>query len=123
MQNKRRLFRVGIKGVEKATMINFENIKSTYPIILVNVSGNGVSFNSKKKFPISRFNKFLFIFKLEGEKFNLKGYIVRRKPIENDYYTNYGVKFDSLSVQEETALISVLNRYQTKHYRFDHLSE
>lgn len=123
MINKRRLFRVGIKGFEKATMINFDNITSTYTIILVNISGNGLSFNSKKTFPISRFNKFSFIFKLEGEKFNLKGYIVRSNPIENDNYINYGVKFDSLSVQEESELISVLNKYQTKHYRFDYMGE
>ena len=44
MLNRRRLFRVRIKGFEQATMINFANEKSTYNIILINISGNGLSF-------------------------------------------------------------------------------
>ncbi|GEL67727.1 PilZ domain-containing protein [Marinilactibacillus psychrotolerans] len=117
MLNRRRLFRVRIKGFEQATMINYANEKSTYNIILINISGNGLSFMSRKKFPISNYNKYTFMFELEGEKFELEGYIVRNSFKEEDRYIKYGVKLISLSTKKESELIRRINRYQSRHYR------
>lgn len=117
MINKRRLFRVKIKGFEKATMVYNDNYKNMFTIILVNISGSGLSFMSKKKFPVSRNKKFTFIFELEGEEFNLKGFIIRKAPRENDKFIEYGVKFTSLTTKQESELISILNKYQSKHYK------
>ena len=72
---------------------------------------------SRKKFPISNYNKYTFMFELEGEKFELEGYIVRNSFKEEDRYIKYGVKLISLSTKKESELIRRINRYQSRHYR------
>ncbi|WP_208558730.1 PilZ domain-containing protein [Marinilactibacillus kalidii] len=117
MENRRKFFRVRIKGFKDATMILPGKKQTTYDITMVNVSGNGLSFMSREKFLISEFLKYHFQFDLAGEQFNLVGCIIRKYDVDEDRYIRYGVKLDSMSNKEESELIRRINKYQTIHYR------
>ncbi|WP_462225595.1 PilZ domain-containing protein [Alkalibacterium sp.] len=122
MINRRKFFRCRIKGFKEATLILPAEQDRVYKVTLRNISGNGLSFVSREKFMISEFLTYTFKFNLEDEDFELKGCIVRKNG-EEDRYTKYGVKLVPLSVKEESKLISVINRYQTKQYRDDLFSK
>lgn len=116
MINRRKFFRCSIKGFKEAIMILPAKQDRIYKITLRNLSGNGLLFVSKETFMVSEFLTYTFKFDLEDESFELKGCIVRKSAGE-DRYNKYGVKLLPLSVKEESKLIGVINRYQTKQYR------
>lgn len=122
MINRRKFFRCRIKGFKEATMILPAKRDRVYKVTLRNISGNGLSFVSKETFVISEFLTYTFKFALEDEYFELRGCIVR-KAADEDRFTKYGVKLVPLSVKEESKLIGVINRYQTKQYRDDLFSK
>ncbi|MEC6747502.1 PilZ domain-containing protein [Marinilactibacillus sp. XAAS-LB27] len=117
MINRRKFFRVRIKGFKDAMMILPGKKDTTYEITMVDISGNGLSFVSREKFLISEFLKYNFRFDLAGEKFELVGCIVRKYSEDEDRYIRYGVKLVSVSTKEESELIRRINKYQSKHYR------
>lgn len=122
MINRRKFFRCRIKGFKEATMILPAEQDRVYEVTLRNISGNGLSFVSRETFRVSEFLTYTFKFNLEGEDFELKGCIVRKKE-EEERYTQYGVKLVSLSVKEESKLIGVINRYQIRQYPDDLFSK
>lgn len=122
MINRRKFFRCRIRGFKEATMILPAKEDRIYTITLSNLSGNGLSFVSRDTFKVSEFLTYTFKFELEGEVFELEGCIVRKSGEENRY-SKYGVKLAPLSIKDESRLIGVINRYQTRQYRDELFSD
>ncbi|MGZ4123157.1 MAG: PilZ domain-containing protein [Tumebacillaceae bacterium] len=83
-----------------------------FDVEVLNVSGGGLCFESTRELPVSPLLAWQLLLEFEGEKFNLLGQLVWKKPGQFQGSHQYGVKFIFVDEKDQHQLMNKLNRMQ-----------